>query len=135
MNYPKRVVLVLTLAASTSAGAAALDGSVPLACAVDRGHDCLPDQAQCAQLSAPAGREPVFEIDFLHKQARSPYRTTVLKIARTTSNQEALVLQGNDLLYAWSALINKKNGAFTISIADRKGAYVVFGRCRELKKD
>jgi len=40
------------------------------------------------------------------------------------------VLQGADLQFAWSALINKKSGAMTISIADRKGAYIVFGQCK-----
>jgi hypothetical protein len=82
----------------------------------------------------PAGRKGVrpfaFRIDFAKKEVRSPFRTAVLKVAHTTTNSESLVLQGADLLFAWSAVINKTTGALTVSIADRKGAYVVFGQCK-----
>jgi hypothetical protein len=63
--------------------------------------------------------------------AASPFRTTVLTVTHTTDNSESLVLQGADLLLAWSALINKSTGALTVSIADRQGSYVVFARCKD----
>jgi hypothetical protein len=72
----------------------------------------------------------VLGIDVANKQVRSPCRTALLSILHTTSNRESLVLQGADLQFAWSALIHRTTGAMTISIADRKGAYVIFGQCK-----
>ena len=40
------------------------------------------------------------------------------------------MLQGADLTNAWSALIDRKTGALTVALADRLGAYVVFGQCK-----
>jgi hypothetical protein len=63
-------------------------------------------------------------------EIRSPFRTTVLTVTHTTDNSESLVLQGADLLLAWSALINKSTGALTVSNADQQGSYVVFAAAR-----
>ncbi len=109
---------------------AQLDGSVPLECTAETGHDCMPLATGCKPLQPESNKPPVFGIDFAKKQVRSPFRTALLSVDHTTTNDESLVLQGADLLFAWSALINKSTGALTVSIADRKGAYVVFGRCK-----
>jgi len=69
-------------------------------------------------------------IDAAKKQVRSPFRTAMLAILYTTTNRESLVLQGADLQFAWSAVINQTTGALTVTVADRKGAYVVFGQCK-----
>ncbi len=58
---------------------------------------------------------------------RSPFRTALLQVTHTTVTSESLILQGADLLFAWSALIKKHSGLLTIAITDREGAYVVFG--------
>jgi hypothetical protein len=100
-----------------------------LQCAVDKGHDCLPGASECTRLKPETDIAPIFGIDVAKKEIRSPFRTALLPILHTTTNQESLVLQGADLQFAWSALINKKTGALTVTIADRKGAYVAFGQC------
>ena len=69
-------------------------------------------------------------VDVANKQVKSPYRTALLPITNVTNNKENLVLQGTDLQFAWSALIHRTTGAMTISIADRKGAYVIFAQCK-----
>jgi hypothetical protein len=40
-----------------------------------------------------------------------------------------LLLQGTANRFAWSAVINRKKGKLTVTIGDRLGAYVIFGRC------
>jgi hypothetical protein len=125
---------VLALALAAAASATAFDGSKPLVCTAERGHDCLPSESQCSPLERETQIEPVFKIDFAGKTVHSPYRTALLKVSTLTDNTESLVLQGADLLFAWSALINKTTGALTVSIADRKGAYVVFGQCKVAAK-
>lgn len=86
---------MITLPSAAAIGAAAspstFDGSRPLLCSADRGHDCTPGAYDCS---------------------------------------ESLVLQGADLLLAWSALINKSTGALSVSDADRHGSYVVFAAAR-----
>ena len=124
-------VVAFSLLVATAAGAASLDGSKPLECSADRAHDCLPSARDCQMMHPEAGKRPVFNIDFANKQVQSPFRTAQLTVTHTTDNSESLVLQGADLLFAWSALINKKTGALRVAIADREGAYVVFGTCRD----
>jgi hypothetical protein len=107
-----------------------LDVKAPLECSVEQGYDCLPAQSQCTSLQSKPDGAPVFKIDFTKQEIRSPFRTDVLRVSHTTTNKESFILQGTDLLFAFSALINKATGALTVSIADRKGAYVVFGQCK-----
>jgi len=124
------VSFVLALSFTTASGATTFDGSRPLVCVAEHGHNCLPSQSQCTPLQRETKTVPQFEIDFAGKTVRSPYRTALLHVSAMTVNRESIVLQGNDLLFAWSSLINKTTGALTISVADRQGAYVVFGQCR-----
>jgi hypothetical protein len=122
--------LLLVSSLAVAASPAKFDGSVPLECRAQKGHDCLPSESRCQALVPELGIAPVFGIDVAKKQVRSPYRTALLHISQVTTNAESLVLQGADLLFAWSAIVNKKTGALTVSITDRTGAYVVFGQCK-----
>ena len=123
---------MLALVVAAAASPSTFDGSRPLLCRADRGHDCTPGAYDCKVLEAPQPDKPaLFHIDFAKKEIRSPFRTTVLTVTHTTDNSESLVLQGADQLLAWSALINKSTGALTVSIADRQGSYVVFARCKD----
>jgi hypothetical protein len=130
MTSFRRVSAVLALCAASATASANFDGTAPLECAARYGHDCLASEDQCNRLMPESNRAPLFLIDFAKQEIQSPFRTSVLRMLNVTSNREALVLQGSDLLFAWSALINRKSGAMTISIADRQGAYVVFGQCK-----
>ncbi len=130
MRLLRPASIVLALALSSVAVAEEFDGSVPLQCTAQKGHDCLPDENQCNRLKPEGDKEPVFGIDVANKQIRSPFRTELLSILYTTSNKDSLVLQGADLQFAWSALIHKTSGALRLAVADRKGAYVVFGQCK-----
>jgi hypothetical protein len=131
IRYATRATqFVFAVALASGAGASTFDGSSPLDCAVARGHDCVPAEAQCRPLKAETHIAPVFRIDFAKREVKSPYRTKSLPIAQLSTNGEALVLHGADLQFAWSALINTASGLMTVAIADRLGAYVVFGQCK-----
>jgi len=125
---------MFALFAAETVLAGPLNGSEPLECLADNGYDCLPGKDSCGPLQTVSKKEPIFRIDFANKQVRSPFRAQMLKVANTTDNGEALVMQGADLLFAWSALINKKTGLLKIAVADREGAYVVFGKCKTVEK-
>ena len=130
MLSPRLVAVALASLASGVAFAGPFDGSEPLECLVDNGYDCLPGKEHCGPLQTVSKREPLFRVDFANKQVRSPFRAQTLKVAHTTTNDESLVLQGADLLFAWSALIHKKTGVIKVAVVDREGAYVVFGKCK-----
>jgi hypothetical protein len=125
----KSMLFAAALAVAVSASGATFDGSIPLSCKAQSGHDCLPASAQCSPLKRETDIEPVFQIDFAGKTIHSPYRKSLLRAAHVTTNAQSIVMQGTDLAFAWSALINKTTGALTVSVADREGAYVVFGQC------
>jgi hypothetical protein len=50
-------------------------------------------------------------IDFAGKSVKTPYRTDRLPIQNSSSDDEQLIMQGTDLKFAWSAIVNRKSGA------------------------
>jgi hypothetical protein len=93
---------------------------------------CLPTETSCKPLKPESDQDKSAElvIDVAKKQVKSAFRTSLLPIQHTTQNRESMVLQGADLQFAWSTVINRTTGAMTLTIADRKGACIVFGQCR-----
>lgn len=134
MSSSPWVACVLGMGLVTASARADFDGSVALACVAAQAYDCLPEEEQCRRFSPGAGKPAVFEIDFGANEVHSPFRAAALQVLQLANNGEALVLQGVDLQFAWSALIKRTTGAFTISVADREGAYVAFGKCTPAKK-
>lgn len=131
MSTLRSCTIILAMSLTTAlAFAEEFDGSQPLECTAKSGRDCLPTKASCGPLNPESNIAPIYGIDVVQKQVHSPYRTALMPILYTTTNQDSLILQGADLGFAWSALINKKTGAMTISVADRQGGYIVFGQCK-----
>jgi len=130
MRTAVSISIVLSMSLATAAAAAEFDGSVPLVCTVTQASNCLP-KAACTPVKAESSITPVYTLDFAAKTIHSPFRTkNPLKVQHQTTNSDSVVLQGTDLLFAWSAMVDKKTGALTVSIADSTGAYVAFGQCK-----
>lgn len=127
---PRLAALLVLACVGSFAVAEPIDGSQPLSCLVSTGRDCLPGTSECKLLQPERNQPPVVDIDFSKKEVRSPFRTALLSVTHSRVTDESLILQGTDLLFAWSALIKKKTGALTIAITDREGAYVIFGTCK-----
>jgi hypothetical protein len=124
--------IALALSMGTASAAEQFDGSQPMSCKPLKGHDCLPTEDSCKPLKpeSEADKSAELGIDVAKLAIHSPFRTSTLPIQHATQNRESLVLQGADLQFAWSTVVNRTTGAMTLTIADRKGAYVVFGQCR-----
>jgi hypothetical protein len=129
MKNTSRVVLGLSLAFSAVAVAADLDGTAPLSCTGLEGYSCEPGKA-CGKVKPESNTPPVVAIDPGNKTIKTPYRTDLLPIANSALNNEQLQLQGTSEKFAWSAVVNRKTGKVTVTIADRVGAYVIFGQCK-----
>jgi hypothetical protein len=130
MRAGQTVAIVLTMAMAVVASAEDFDGSVPLTCTAEKGHDCLPTETACSRLKPETNIEPVYQIDFARKEIRSPFRAALLKVQNLSTNRDSLVLQGAEGTAAWSAFVDRKTGALTVALADSEGAYVVFGQCK-----
>ena len=129
MKITSRLVLGLGLALSAAAGAADFDGSAPLSCTGLEGYSCEPGKA-CSKVKPESDKAPVVKIDPGNKTIKTPFRTDLLPIANSALNNEQLQLQGTSEKFAWSAVVNRKTGKVTVTIADRVGAYVIFGQCK-----
>jgi hypothetical protein len=124
-----RLVFGLGVLVSAAAGAADLDGSAALSCADLSGYSCEPDKA-CHKVKPESNTPPVVVIDPPNKTVKTPYRTDLLPIANSSTNDEQLKFQGTSARFAWSAIVFRSTGRVTITIADRVGAYVIFGQCK-----
>jgi len=129
-----RSVLVLAMSFAGVAAAGDFDGALPLTCRVEKAHDCLPTQSNCSPLKPETDIDPVYGIDFAKKEVRSPFRTALLPILHTATNDDSIVMQGADLRIAWSAMVDRKTGDLTVALGDSKGAYVAFGKCKVATK-
>ena len=120
---------IALLSAATTFAADEFNGSVPIDCKPLQGHDCLPTEKACSPLKPEAGKDLTMHINVAKMSIKTPYRNDLLPIASFGFNEESLVMQGTSLQFAWSATIHRTNGKLILAIADRKGAYVIFGQC------
>ena len=114
---------------SAVAGAAGLDGTTALKCTGLEGYSCEPGKA-CNKVKPESNTPPVVTIDPANKTVKTPYRSDLLPIANSAVNSEQLQFQGTSLKFAWSTVINRNTGKLTLTVADRMGAYVIFGECK-----
>jgi hypothetical protein len=126
----RRLVLGSGLLLSAVASAADFDGSAPFNCTGQAGYTCEPGKgcSKIKQQSEATGG--MIAVDPGKKTVKTSYRTDVLPIANSVVNNEQLQLQGTSEKFAWSAVINRKTRKVTITVADRVGAYVIFGQCK-----
>jgi hypothetical protein len=129
VKYVRRFALCTTAIASMSAWGADFDGTMPLTCTPSAAYSCEPGKA-CSPVKPESQPPRSVRIDGRAKTVRAPYRTELLPIANSTLNNEQLQLQGTAEKFAWSAIVQRRTGRVTITIADRLGAYVLFGDCQ-----
>jgi hypothetical protein len=133
MKLARQAIFAMGLAASAVAAAADIDGSVPLTCTPSAAFDCSPEKA-CGKLKPQSDPPPggwKMDIDFANKIIKTPYhQTNLLPVQNTAINDAQLILQGAADKFGWSAVVLRKTGKLTITVADLKGAYVIFGQCK-----
>jgi hypothetical protein len=121
---------VATVASMTALAAEEFNGSQPIDCEPTAGHDCLPTQATCRPLKPEAGKDLTLHVDVAKMTFKTPYRNAAMQIGSFGFNTASLVMQGTSLELVWSATIHRTTGRLTMAIADREGAYIVFGQCK-----
>ncbi|HKQ15685.1 MAG TPA: hypothetical protein VJT80_19765 [Steroidobacteraceae bacterium] len=124
---------LLTISVLVSAGALGAEqfnGTQPMDCEPTAGHDCLPTEQTCKPLKPEPGKKLNLHIDVEKMSMKTPYRNDALPIQSFSFNSKSLVLQGTSLELVWSATVHRTTGRLTMAIADREGAYIVFGQCK-----
>jgi len=105
------------------------DGSKPLICAPVEVLDCTVG-SDCIKGTPDAIGAPAFmRIDFEKKAVLGPKRTS--SILHMEKNDQQVLLQGTELGFAWTLIIDAR-GKMTSTLADRTGAFVLFGSCTTL---
>jgi hypothetical protein len=128
-NRVRCLTLGTGLVFSAAVGAADFSGSEPLTCTPLAAYSCESGKA-CSKVKPESEPPRVMTIDPPNKTVKVPYRAELLSIANSALNNEQLQLQGTADKFAWSAVVNRETGKVTITIADRVGAYVLFGQCK-----
>lgn len=120
------------LGASLSVSAVEIDGSAPLLCAVTHTASC-DDQGHCVEGPANAVNLPTFiKLDAEKKIAESirvsgEQRSS--EILGIHEEEGALVLLGVERSGGWTAVVGKRTGTLTLSVAHEGMGYIVSGAC------
>ena len=118
------------LASAAALGAEPFNGTQPMDCEPSAGHDCLPTEKACKPLQPEPGKKLNVHIDVEKMSMTTPYRNEAVPIQSFSFNAKSLVLQGQASELVWSATVHRTTGKLTMVIADREGAYIVFGQCK-----
>jgi hypothetical protein len=124
--YILPIALLLT---ATAQAAEDFNGSRAMDCKPLQIFDCLPTQKTCTPPKPEAGKDDSMHVDVARMSVKTPFKNDTLSIASYEFNRESLVMQGTSLEFVWNATIHRTNGKLIITIADREGAYVIFGQC------
>ena len=121
------ILAAIFLVNCASARAGDFDGSKPLLCATMEGHACDPGLACERALPAELGAPRFLSIDFTKKLISGPNRAT--PIVTMNKAQGQILMEGTELDYAWTVVLDTSDGEITVTLANRHDALVLFGDC------
>jgi hypothetical protein len=115
------------LAHAPMAWAGDFDGSKRLICATVQAMECVAGEDCSKGLAADIGAPTFMRIDLDQKSVIGPKRTSTAHFVDTTGTQ--LLLQGTELGFGWSIVVDQEDGSMSAALVDRDGAFVLFGTC------
>ncbi|MFM0334557.1 hypothetical protein [Paraburkholderia strydomiana] len=118
---------VALLCSTTTVFGADFDGSKRLVCATVDAHACDPGEACLRGLPDDIGAPRFMRIDFTERTIAGPKRTTQIRYLDTSAEQ--VLMQGIELGYAWTVVLDKADGSMSMTLVRRDDAFVVFGYC------
>ena len=128
MTRLRRTALATALLCSmTGVFGADFDGSKPLICATVDAHACDPGEVCLRGLPDDIGAPRFMRVDFAEKTIAGPKRTTQIRYIDTSGDQ--ILMQGTELGYAWTVVLDKTDGAMSMTLVSRDDAFTVFGYC------
>jgi hypothetical protein len=130
MRHIVRITAAACLCIAGSLSQAAdFDGSKPLICAPVEAMDCAAGAGCVKGIPDDIGAPAFMRIDFEKKVVIGPKR--VSPVLFMDKKAEQVLLQGNELGYAWTLALSAE-GKMTTTLANGAGAFVMFGACTPL---
>ncbi|VWC69386.1 hypothetical protein BLA18110_01874 [Burkholderia lata] len=117
----------LSMLVCAGASASDFDGSKPLLCATIDAHACDPGLPCARALPADLGAPRFLTIDFAKKTIAGPARSSPIQFMEKAPTQ--IAMQGTELGYAWTLVLDTRDGTMTATLVNRDDAVVVFGNC------
>ena len=124
------IVVALALMTSGAAAAGDFDGSKLLICAPVEAMDCGPGEGCSKERPEDVGAPNFLRIDFANKVIVGPKQTTPILLMDKSDDQ--ILLQGKELGYAWTLVLDQESGTMTVTLVNREAAFVLFGPCTPL---
>jgi hypothetical protein len=122
-----RALLLLPACLPLIAAGAEFDGARPLLCTAQQVVDVAGPRDIETGLPAEMGMPTFMRVDLQRKQIAGKSRTTPIKLMEREERQ--LTLQGTELGYGWTLVLNEADGTLTGSMVDDIGAIAIFGVC------
>lgn len=126
------VMTALCAIAPGVAGAAELDGSVPMLCAVMGITECDRWGACEAIEGGSMGLPPFVRVNVGGKAIEATDgsgRKTAIHSSALVKEPARLILQGGEHGRGWSVVIDQKTGEMTAAVADHDGGFLMAGAC------
>ncbi|AYQ43558.1 hypothetical protein CVS37_36620 [Burkholderia lata] len=117
----------ISLLVCAGALAGDFDGSRPLLCATIDAHACDPGFICERALPADLGAPRFVSIDFAKKTISGPARSSPIQFMEKDPAQ--IAMQGSERGYAWTLVLDTRDGTMTATLVNREDAVVVFGNC------
>lgn len=106
------------------------DGTKTLICASIEAIVCEPGEACEKGLPETVGAPQFMRVDFGRKVIVGPKKTTEIRLM--DKGDEQITLQGSELSFSWTFVLDRETGKMTATIAGRESAFVIFGACTPL---
>jgi hypothetical protein len=113
-----------------AAAAGDFDGSKLLICAPVEAMDCGPGEGCAKERPEDVGAPNFLRIDVANNVIVGPKQTTPILLMDKSDDQ--LLLQGKELGYAWTLVLDQESGTMTVTLVNREAAFVLFGPCTPL---
>lgn len=121
------IVMALATCFSMLALAEPIDGRKRVLCTTAELQDCVAGSECLKGLPAEYGAPTSLRIDFANRQVLGEQRKS--KIRDIEQSKEQILLLGREMGFAWTIAIDRKSSEMTVSLVNREGAFVLFGRC------
>jgi hypothetical protein len=126
-------LLAVCFGSAAAVAAPPFDGFSPIECETQEVHDCVPGGACARQTPEQASVAKILRIDPVKRTIDSAYRKEPLKILVMDVTEDRMALQGHEQWVVWSAVLRQKDSSVAVTVADRKGAFALFGKCKVVK--
>ncbi|BCG00400.1 hypothetical protein PPGU19_049680 [Paraburkholderia sp. PGU19] len=120
-------VAILVCSTPTWVSGADFDGSKPLLCATIDAHFCDIGEVCFRTLPGILGAPDFVRLNFARKLVINSQRSTPIRYMESGDGQ--LLLQGTELGYGWSIVLDTKTGGMSATLVNRDDVFVLFGTC------